>query len=85
MNSLNERLINIIGSEASADMETLKEIADALIAEGVTIPVRCGECKRWVPEDSRKEYGLCHGFATRRGIWRRADGFCDRGVRKEES
>ena len=46
--------------------------------------VRCGKCRHWVPEDSRKDYGRCHSFGNKRVIWRRADGFCDRGDPREE-
>ena len=56
--------------------------AEQLIAAGVVIPVPCGKCRHWVPEDNRKEYGCCRGFGNKKGIWRRADGYCDKGELK---
>lgn len=65
-------------------VQTARTIVDNLIGGGVVIPVRCGECRHWVPEDSRKDYGVCHCFGNKRGIWRRVDGYCDKGEPREE-
>ena len=61
---------------------TVETMVNGMIAAGVAIPVRCGTCRHWVPEDSRKDYGVCHCFGNKRGIWRRADGYCDKGELK---
>jgi hypothetical protein len=42
---MREKLIELLEDVLSAD--TWGEIADHLIANGVTIPVRCKDCKWW--------------------------------------
>lgn len=74
-----ERLIELLESAESAvywngsDKGFIQKIADHLIANGVTIPVRCKDC-RYYNDDG--EY--C-------GMWgevRHPEHFCDEGARK---
>lgn len=78
MQSTEDKLFNLLCESENMDWDRKVE---HLVAAGVAIPVRCGECRHWVPEDSRKDYGVCHRFGNKRGIWRRADGYCDKGER----
>ena len=58
-------------------------LADALIANGVEIPVRCGKCEHWVEDDDgRGQEGICYCHGRKRSVRKRADGYCDRGVMK---
>ena len=57
-------------------------LTNHLIAAGAVIPVRCVECQRWVPDDSRKDFGICYRTGHKGGIWKPANGYCDQGVRK---
>ena len=59
---------------------TNRKLTDHLIANGVTIPVRCYECKYF------GGYGACHCHAADENgtpIWVREDDFCSYG-RKEK-
>lgn len=54
-------------------------IADHLIANGVTIPVRCKDCERWQRHTHvDRERGHCRRF----DLTKHESGFCDRGERK---
>ena len=58
-----------------------KRIADHLIANGVTIPVRCKDCKkRYNP----KECPMCVRVYGEQHDVTHNDGYCDRGERKTE-
>ena len=57
-------------------------IADHLIANGVTIPVRCGECKGWCTEEIAKHYGVDR-YCTMTMMPTNADDFCSMGERSE--
>ena len=59
------------------DEETVADIVDDLIEHGVTIPVRCKDCKHYVHSDT---YPVC----TISGAIVDKDEFCSYGERKEE-
>ena len=62
----------------SKDNET---IADFLIANGVTIPVRCKDCsKRYNPNECL----MCHLVLGKRYESTTDDGYCYRGERRTE-
>lgn len=64
----------------------VEKMAERLIAGGVEIPVRCVRCKYWSEnDDGRPDYGLCFRRRFKRGEWVRADGYCDKGVEKENT
>ena len=53
-------------------------VADHLIANGVTIPVRCGECKYFVCADDKfEQHCRLYGAAVEE------DEFCSAGERKD--
>lgn len=55
-------------------------VADHLIASGVTIPVRCKDCKHWCYEYD--DVGLCvTDVPDIDGVQRLADDFCSYGER----
>ena len=64
------------------DEETVANIADYLIEHGVTIPVRCKDCKwghkyeRWDGDEGAE----CEKY----GAYKMANSFCSYGERKEE-
>lgn len=42
-----EKLIELLSEYHSGNYDEAQKIADYLFANGVTIPVRCKECKHW--------------------------------------
>ena len=57
------------------------KIADRLIANGVTIPVRCKDCKKWHRHtEVDRERGECRRYQTTK----HETGFCDRGERRTD-
>jgi hypothetical protein len=88
-----EKLIGVLrlGASQAYSLDTkedCEELADHLISEGVTIPVRCGECKHnysnWEHEENDvTDYSdiTCDYFMTD-GMDR--EDFCSYGERKEE-
>ena len=62
--------------------EQLETEADSLIANGVTIPVRCKDCKGWVGEIKRPE-GRC--LCQRRSWWVFGDDYCSYGERRTDA
>jgi hypothetical protein len=74
---MREKLIELIEQEYYCSIE---EIADHLIANGVTIPVRCKDCKHWKNEINgcTEEKRFCDiGF-----YMVHKNGFCSFGERK---
>ena len=64
------------------DDETVSDIADHLIANGVTIPVRCKDCKkRYNP----KECPMCVFVYGEQHDVTHDDGYCDRGERRSDA
>lgn len=53
---MREKLIELLTHENSPLFmvfgDNVEGLADYLISNGVTIPVRCKDCKRWKPGDS---------------------------------
>ena len=75
---MREKLIELLEDVWSAD--TWEEIADYLISNGVTIPVRCHECKHWKNEINgcTEDKRFCDiGF-----YMVHKNGFCSFGERK---
>lgn len=73
-NTMKEKLIDLLEAapgHANNEIYSISEIADHLIANGVTIPVRCKECRYY------KEDGEYCGFW---GELRHSEHFCDEGV-----
>ena len=61
-------------------------IADHLIANGVTIPVRCGECKSCMfcyPEKQIGKEPTPGWYCKEQKSYRRPDDFCSYGERKD--
>ncbi len=84
-----EKLIEVLKNNPYGQY-TYEQFADYLISKGVTIPVRCGECKHWceprIDICGQQEYGDCLRplGAYEDGIETNADDFCAYGERKEE-
>lgn len=86
MMGMREKLIELVGNvrRKVTAWHTAEDIADMLIANGVTIPVYCKDCKHW-----DEETGFCdelsqfynHGFD-----WYTfdADDFCSMGERRTD-
>lgn len=82
-----EKLIELLESAESAvywnssDKGFIEKIADHLIANGVTIPVRCKDCKYYEMHYGRGNMGCSNNKA----IWTQCppDAFCSYGERKD--
>ena len=86
---------NVTVGEFSIAIDEAEVLADHLIANGVTIPVRCKECKHWIAEDlerckalKQEPYGLClkHRCLPLAGYheYRNQDDFCSYGERRTD-
>ncbi len=74
-------------SDTTGKVRTCTEcFADYLISKGVTIPVRCGECKHWNPTDKFNVFGECLKPLGEYGDAIETDttDFCSYGERKED-
>lgn len=60
----------------------LRQLADHLIANDVTIPVRCKDCLGWCSEKIAKEYDVPR-YCTLTRIPTDPDDFCSFGERRE--
>lgn len=78
MDNTREKLIELLDQTVAECMpsECIDEIADHLIANGVTIPVRCKDCDNTCPGQS----GI---ICTIWGAGTEPDAFCSHGERKE--
>ena len=77
---MREKLIELIGNmrRKITAWHTIEDIADMLIANGVTIPVRCKDCKMRCPDS------VCMAkHCTLSGIPVDDDDFCSYGERKD--
>lgn len=80
---MREKLIELIRKADKEDHESLTQdvhyafMADFLISNGVTIPVRCKDCKNW--EDGY--FGYCTKIHTAMDY----DGFCSNGERRTDA
>ena len=75
-------LKDYIGNNKAFVVDNHIELADHLIANGVTIPVRCGECKHWM-----KDVPGCTEFIGRCEYGRymiASIGYCLYGERRTE-
>ena len=88
---MREKLIELIGQvqDEGRDYSDVvcvyptsnKRLADHLIANGVTIPVRCKECEKWQRHTHvDRERGHCRRF----DMTKHESGFCDRGERRTD-
>ena len=63
----------------------IEKIADHLIANGVTIPVRCKECKYYDEKDEDCNHpGLWAEYASDFGLGMYPDDFCSIGERRND-
>lgn len=83
MPNTREKLIELLDkafleSDSNYGMPSTSQVSDHLIANGVTIPVRCGECK--FTEDRTEDGWLwCGKWCDGSNV----DGYCHKGERKE--
>lgn len=81
-----EKLIELIEyaeGMVNNDIPTLEQIADYLIAHGVTIPVRCKDCKHRYFNEYMEEY-CCEQWADGFDTVCTDEEFCSRGERKDD-
>ena len=79
---MREKLIELVKEMRTKALAwyTAECIADSLIANGVTIPVRCKECKHWDDATvNKKGFLICKAS----GMEIMATDFCSYGERKE--
>lgn len=69
--------------ECATYAQMLEVEADNLIANGVTIPVRCKDCKGWCTEEIAKRYGVDR-YCTATMMPTNADDFCSYGERRTD-
>ena len=86
---MREKLIELIQSAVGGCATYWASlIADHLIANGVTIPVRCKDCKRWKPGDSFSGDSLDDmqriGRCPIMRFGRRENDFCCEGERRTD-
>ena len=86
-----EKLIEMLDMNCGYVSEMKAEqLADHLISQGVSIPVRCAECKHWCEPRfcilTERKYGDCIKplGAYEDGIETYEDDFCAYGERKED-
>ena len=61
--------------------DNVEGLADYLISNGVTIPVRCKDCQKWQRHTQvDRERGECRRYQTTK----HETGFCDRGERRSD-
>ena len=79
---MREKLIELLSGFSIDTAEDVEFVADYLIANGVTIPVRCKDCTQWMYEYD--DIGLCvTDVPDIDGVQRRACDFCSYGERKD--
>lgn len=77
LNRLYRLIHNFLGNAAAiSDMD----LAEYLVDNGVTIPVRCRECKNYEAGYVRRDHGWCKEWGTAV----RASGFCHHGERNSD-
>lgn len=76
---MREKLIELLFNVPGYLMGTA-ELADYLIANGVTIPVRCKDCKHFDPEKALRPGGI---WCVYWGTDPDPDDFCCKGERRE--
>ena len=67
-------------SGKATNEQGIEQLADYLISKGVTIPVRCGECKEYNTFNCSEGFGWCE--RRQQGV--SDDHYCSLGERKEE-
>ena len=72
---MREQLIKLIEQAKYCSPE---ELADYLIAAGLTLPTRCKDCKRYEPIHIRPFLGVCRVWDT----VVKESGFCHHGERR---
>ena len=86
-----EKLARLLMDSPTLDVmfgETIDEwynAADYLISKGVTIPVRCGECRYYEKHTQNNYYcGRAEEFSEVITNWVEPNDFCSYGERREE-
>ena len=78
---MKDRLMNLISNDIGwVDEQPASEFVDYLLAEGVTVPVYCKDCKDYEPHGNGKA-GICRNRKCT-GL-RYATDFCSYGEVKE--
>lgn len=72
----NQDVLQAAGISATATLR----LADHLIQNGVTIPVRCRDCKSWDTEHCSDGQGWCPNVVG----YRHGDWYCAAGERKDK-
>lgn len=83
---MREKLINLLstaGWNLYTSEQAKQEIADHLIKNGVTIPVRCKECEHGIDEEYKNLY-VCSACPDGLGGYIDGNSFCSQGKRKEK-
>jgi hypothetical protein len=86
---MREKLINLLstaGWNLYTSEQAKQEIADHLIRNGVTIPVRCKDCMWFDTDDELADvfHKERHCFCTDVNTYVSENGFCSCGERKEQ-
>ena len=92
MPNTREKLIELLDGKTDDDWYTVGDIADHLIANGVTIPVRCWECKHGIWDEENEmwkciesaEYDSNFGDYIGWVHYHNADYYCADGERRNE-
>ena len=63
---------------------TAEDIANHLIANGVTVPVRCKDCKQWNRYQSGSIFGEGHGNCVNCFMVTQEEHFCAFGERRTD-
>ena len=91
---MREKLIELVSNMRTkiTAWHTAEDIADHLIANGVTIPVRCKDCKHWHEETGwcdhhswfiEEDGEPCHPWESNNWKMTNEDDFCSYGERKD--
>lgn len=80
MSNIQKTLTELIHYCTSCEECRDEDIADHLIANGVTIPVHCEECQHWDSAHCSEGQGWCPKVVG----YRRGDWYCAGGEKKEE-
>ena len=84
---MREKLIELVKNVRSkiTAWHTAEDIADMLIANGVTIPVRCKDCRYYIPKvDGSVGFCKCGEVCGYLTTMRVADDFCSYGERRTD-
>lgn len=60
------------------DFESYKDAAAYLISKGVAVPVRCKDCRAYLPPTESRDWGICRRHTTPM----RDNNFCNYGEKE---